>query len=61
MPAYSSYLLQPLDISCFGPLKKAYSKLIEEKWCLGYNYINKLDFLKAYLATYQEVFTAENI
>jgi hypothetical protein len=61
MPAHSSYLLQPLDIGCFGPLKKAYSKLIEEKGRLGYNYINKLDFLKAYLAAHQEVFTAENI
>ena len=61
MPAYSSHLLQPLDVGCFGPLKKAYSKLIEEKGCLGYNYINKLDFLKAYLAAHQEVFTTENI
>ena len=61
MPAHSSYLLQPLDVGCFGPLKKVYSKLIKEKGRLGYNYINKLDFLKAYPAAYQEVFTAENI
>ena len=61
MPAYLSHLLQPLDIGYFGPLKKVYSKLIEEKGHLGYNYINKLDFLKAYLAAYQEVFTTKNI
>jgi hypothetical protein len=52
MPAYLSHLLQPLDVGCFGPLKRVYGKLIEEKGCLGYNYIDKLDFLKAYLVAY---------
>jgi hypothetical protein len=61
MPAHSSHLLQPLDVGCFSPLKRAYSKLIEQKRCLGYNHIDKLDFLKAYPAAYQEVFTTENI
>ena len=61
MPAHSSHLLQPLDVGCFGPLKKAYGKLIKEKGRLGYNYIDKLDFLKAYPAAHQEVFTTENI
>ena len=61
MPAYSSHLLQPLDVGCFGPLKRAYSKLIEQKGRLGYNHIDKLDFLKAYPAAHQEVFTTENI
>ena len=60
MPAYLSYLLQPLDINYFSPLKRAYSKLIKQKGRLGYNYINKLDFLKAYLIAYKEVFTIEN-
>ena len=30
IPAHSSHLLQPLDIGCFGPLKKAYSQQIED-------------------------------
>jgi len=29
MPLHSSHLLQPLDVGCFGPLKKAYGKQIE--------------------------------
>ena len=29
MPAHSSHLLQPLDVGCFSPLKKAYGKLVE--------------------------------
>ncbi len=60
MPAYLSHLLQPLDIDYFSPLKRAYSKLIKQKGRLGYNYINKLDFLKAYLTAYKEIFTIEN-
>ena len=61
MPSHSSHLLQPLDVGCFGPLKKAYCKLIEQKGRLGYNYIDKFDFLKAYPAAHKEVFTIENI
>jgi hypothetical protein len=61
MPAHSSHLLQPLDVGCFGPLKRAYGKIIEDQGRLGYNYIDKLDFLKAYPAAHQEVFTMENI
>ena len=49
MPAHLSHRLQPLDVGCFGPLKKAYGKLIEQKGRLGYNHIDKLDFLKAYM------------
>ncbi|BCS24404.1 uncharacterized protein APUU_40848A [Aspergillus puulaauensis] len=29
MPSHSSHLLQPLDVGCFGPLKRAYGGLIE--------------------------------
>ena len=61
MPPHSSHLLQPLDVGCFGPLKKAYGKLIEQKGRLGFNHIDKLDFLKAYPAAHQEVFKPQNI
>ena len=29
MPSHSSYILQPLDVGCFSPPKKAYGKQIE--------------------------------
>ena len=48
MPAYSSHLLQPLDISCFAVLKWSYGQLIESKMRLRINHIDKLDFLEAY-------------
>lgn len=47
MPPHSSHLLQPLDISYFLVLKQSYSRVIENKARLGFNYINKLDFLAA--------------
>jgi hypothetical protein len=61
MPPYSSHLLQPLDIGCFGPLKRAYGQLVEAKMRLGFSHIDKLDFLKAYPAAHRMVFTAQNI
>jgi hypothetical protein len=61
MPAHSSHLLQPLDVGCFGPLKREYGKLVKVKMRLGFNHINKLDFLKAYPATRKQVFTIQNI
>ncbi|OCK99566.1 uncharacterized protein K441DRAFT_539457, partial [Cenococcum geophilum 1.58] len=48
MPPYLSYLLQPLDVSCFATLKYIY-------------YITKLDFITAYLTAYIEALTASNI
>ncbi|KKA22176.1 Transposase [Rasamsonia emersonii CBS 393.64] len=53
--------LQPLDVGCFGPLKRAYGGLVESKMRLGFNHIDKLDFLKAYPIARQEVFKAQNI
>jgi hypothetical protein len=61
MPAHSSHLLQPLDVGCFGPLKRAYGGLVEQKMRLGYNHIDKFDFLRAYPAAHLEVFTPLNI
>jgi hypothetical protein len=61
MPAHTSHILQPLDVSCFGPLKKVYSSQIENKIRLSINYITKEEFLPAFFTAYQQVMTAENI
>ena len=61
MPPHSSHLLQPLDIGCFGPLKRAYGSLVDSKMRLGFNHIDKLDFLRAYTEAHQEVFKPLNI
>jgi hypothetical protein len=61
MPAHSSHLLQPLDVGCFSPLKRAYGRLIEEKMRLGFNHIDKLDFLEAYPQARTAIFSSDNI
>ena len=52
MPAHLSYILQLLDVGCFAPLKRAYSKEIR---VLALNYISQID-KKAFIATLREVF-----
>ena len=61
MPTHSSHILQPLDVSCFAPLKKAYSRQIESKMRLGNNHITKVEFLPAFHTAYQQAITAETI
>ena len=41
--------LQPLDDGVFGPLKRAYGKLIEGMMAAGNNHIDKEDFLHIYI------------
>ena len=52
MPPHSSHLLQPLDVGCFSPLKKAYGKEIESMIRNNVTHISKEDFIPAFLAAY---------
>ena len=61
MPAHASHLLQPLDVGVFGPLKRAYGKLLEDMMIAGNNHIDKEDFLSLYPLARHRVFTQENI
>jgi hypothetical protein len=61
MPPHSSHLLQPLDIGCFGPLKKSYGKQIEGYIRGNQTHITKEDFFPAFQAAFQEAITPENI
>jgi hypothetical protein len=61
MPAYTSHILQPLDVSCFGPLKKVYSSQIKIKIRLSINYIIKEEFLPTFLIAYRQVITTKTI
>ncbi|RJE18836.1 Pogo transposable element [Aspergillus sclerotialis] len=56
MPPHSSHLLQPLDIGCFAPLKRAYGGIIEAKTRCNINHIDKLDFLAAFPKARTEAF-----
>jgi len=61
MPSHSSHLLQPLDVSCFRPLKKEYRKQVENMIRSSTNYITKLEFLLAIRAAIDATFTTSNI
>lgn len=61
MPAHSSHILQPLDVSCFGPLKKAYGRQIEDLMKASITHITKEDFLPAFYTAFHDSMTKENI
>jgi hypothetical protein len=61
MPSHSSHLLQPLDVGCFSPLKRAYSRQVESLMRHHINHITKLEFLPAFKAAFNQSFTSANI
>jgi hypothetical protein len=52
MPPHSSHLLQPLDVGCFSPLKRAYSREVESLIRHHINHITKLELLTAFEAVF---------
>jgi hypothetical protein len=61
MPPHSSHLLQPLNVGCFSPLKRAYSREVESLIRHYINHITKLEFLPAFKAAFNRAFTPSNI
>lgn len=61
MPPHSSHLLQPLDLSCFAPLKRAYGSFIEQQARLGHAHVDKMDFLEAYCTSHSTTFKESTI
>jgi hypothetical protein len=61
MPPHSSHLLQPLNVACFSLLKRKYSDEISALARSRIHYISKETFLPAFKATFEKVFTLENV
>jgi hypothetical protein len=61
MPPHSSHLLQPLDVSCFAVLKRKYGQLVKQWIRLGFNYIDKIDFLTVFPEARTIVYKAKTI
>jgi hypothetical protein len=61
MPAHASHILQPLDVGCFSPLKRAYGT--EISWMIRHriNHIDKLSFLPAFKAAFKKAITKDTI
>ncbi|KAF1922491.1 uncharacterized protein M421DRAFT_19472, partial [Didymella exigua CBS 183.55] len=58
--AHSSHLLQPLDVTCFSPLKRVYGDKISALARSRSNHINKKTFLPAFKAIYTKALTLGN-
>lgn len=61
MPPHSSHLLQPLDVGCFGPLKRAYGSEVSDLTRQSITHITKMDFLAAFKTAFSKAFTKDNI
>ena len=61
MPPHTSHLLQPLDVSCYSPLKRAYGREVEDLARQGVYHVDKTDFLTAYARIRPTIFTQQNI
>ncbi|KAF2837691.1 hypothetical protein M501DRAFT_994889 [Patellaria atrata CBS 101060] len=53
MPSHTSHRLQPLDVSCYSPLKVAYGHQVQELARHGIHHIDKEDFLAIYTKVYR--------
>jgi len=61
MPPHASHLLQPLDIACYSPLKRAYGRQVEELMRLGQHHIDKSEFLERYIPARRQAISESNI
>jgi hypothetical protein len=61
MPPHASYILQPLDVGCFAPLKQVYKKEIRGLADSYINYVNKKAFLATFLEVYNRAISKSNI
>jgi hypothetical protein len=61
MPPHASHILQPLDVGCFAPLKRAYKNQVGALANSHINNINKTAFLEAFQSVYSSAFSPNNI
>jgi hypothetical protein len=60
-PSHSIYILQPLDVGVFQPLKKSHQKTLQRSVFEGNLAFTQLDFITAFQQVYDEGFTSRNI
>ena len=61
LPPYSSHVLQPLDLTIFGPLKVKYHKEISKFVSLDISNIKRPQFIQAYQKTRAVTMNKSNI
>jgi hypothetical protein len=61
LPPHSSHLTQPLDVACFGVLKRNYGYELDDFIKAHITHITKTEFFIAFQAAYHKTITAKNI
>lgn len=61
MPPHSSHLLQPLDVGCFGPLKRAYGDQVQQMMKSHIHHVTKVEFLPAFKRAFYQAMTSSNV
>jgi len=61
MPPHSSHLLQPLDVSYFAAVKKAYSQGVEDLIRHHTHHVDTVDFLTIYKDVHTQALSSSNI
>ena len=61
LPPHSSHLTQPLDVGCFGNLKRSYGDQINEFIKAHIKHISKVEFFIAFKAAYEKSITSQNM
>ena len=61
LPPHTTHFLQPLDVSVFGPFKRAYSDLLQAKYAKGERGVWKGNFYKLFDSAQKKAFTSANI
>src|SRR3954453_12214742 len=61
LPPYSSHLTQPLDVSCFGVLKRNYGSELDVFIKVHITHITKTEFFIAFQNVYRKTMTQDNI
>ena len=60
LPAYLSYITQPLDVGCFSILKRMYGRQIKTFIKAYINYITKVEFFLAFHTAYKQSIITQN-
>ncbi|EEA24638.1 pogo transposable element, putative [Talaromyces marneffei ATCC 18224] len=61
LPAYSSHILQPLDVGVFSVLKRLYGTAVENRIRIGLHHVDKIDFLAMLLSVRLQTYSIQNI
>jgi hypothetical protein len=61
MLAYTSYLLQPLNVGCFSPIKTLYGHEVAELARQSIYHVDKLDFLWIYKKICRQALSDSNV